>query len=278
MLNKMILTLLALVPMTATVSAAPTRAFEVKNEAAAMPTISVLVLHDQESAHLEVQGKFRIMDPHTGSWLSSRFKGKAREIIAKSDGLKWGEEFPGHHQIELVPTTPNSRIIVNGVEYKGKILIYDIGGSISIVNDLPIEEYLSSLMTTKYTQELAEEALAALAIAERTNALYLSKNPKNKFWAVDGSQNSFKGALTVDSASPQQQAVRSTRSMVLSKTGHYEGVITPFLAQWEKGKGSASSAITIEQANEMAKSGQHAATILEKAFPKSTILLISTSN
>ncbi len=250
------------------------------------PTINTLVLHDKEGAMIEVIGKYKIYDPHTGELISTRFLGKAKYLHALGDGLKWGEEFPGHHQLLLVPIEPQARIFVDGVEYTGMVAIYDIGGSISVVNDTPVEDYLASVMANKYTTDLPEETLSAFAIAERTNAYFQAQYPKSVFWAVDGSLTGYKGYVA-NPAPAIQKAIRNTRYMVLSKTSPYEGVITPFIAQWHlgpKGVGSNNNpsspipaSITTEEAEQMAKNGDHAATILEKAFPKATIQIVSFS-
>ena len=69
--------------------------------------------------------------------------------------------------------------------------------------------------------------------------------------------------------------------MVLSQTGTYEGVVTPFSAQWGTVAGSQLSnqkgdfsRITLFEAEDMGRNGKHAAQILSKAFPGSHIELI----
>jgi Stage II sporulation protein len=283
MIARIFMLLLAFIPFTMPVQAidiwSPLKALFGRQSQPPVPTIKILVLHDQDGAILEVEGKYKIFDPHTGSLLSTRFLGKSKFIQPIGDGLKWGEEFPGHHQLELVSTSPETKFLVNGVEYKGLLTIYDIGGTLSIVNEVPIEEYLSLTLDTKLQKDLSEEALAALIIAERTNAYYLSQQPKRKFWAVDATQNGYQGFYAVDANSPVQKAIKSTRNMVMSRTGTYEGVVTPFPAQWNTASKASPkldiSKITMEEVNQMADNGSHAANILEKAFPKTTIQLIN---
>jgi stage II sporulation protein D len=68
--------------------------------------------------------------------------------------------------------------------------------------------------------------------------------------------------------------------MVLSKTGAYEGVVTPFSANWESKGGrlghqdGGSARISVKEAEDMARNGQHAAQILSRAFPGSHIEII----
>lgn len=247
--------------------------------AEADPTIKVLILHDKESADVEVKGKYKIFDPHTNSQLINlRLVGKNKPVEALAGGLKWGEEFPGVFQINIIPQGNDTQILVNGVLYPGSLQIYDVGGKVSIVNELPLEDYLRFLLADRFDQNLADEALAALVIAARTNAYYFAKNPKTRFWSVDGSKEGYRGYVNANPTNPIQRALKNTRNMVMSKTGLYEGVITPFALHWNKGGSNDAKAqaslISVVEVEELANKGVHAAAILDKAYPKTTIQMI----
>jgi stage II sporulation protein D len=280
MMRILALLLLAIAPMTsahADISAVLRSAWG-KAAPPTPPTVKVLVIHDQDGAILEVKGKYRLIDPNTQEDLSGlRFVGKSQYVQALHSGLKWGEEFPDVHQIAVTPGASDTEIYVNGTRYPGTIYIYDNGNNnkLSLVNELPIEDYLTYALNNRYPSNLSDETLAALAIAERTNAYYQAQHPKSKFYALDGLQSDYKGVVAYDTNSGIQKALRNTRYMVMSRTGLYEGIVTPFALNWDKmpNKGE-SSQISLNDAEGMARNGQHAAAILEKAFPKSTIQLI----
>lgn len=243
------------------------------------PSIKVLILHDKESADVEVKGKYKIFDPHTNVQLiNMRLVGKNKPVEAMAGGLKWGEEFPGVFQINIVPQGTDTQILVNGVLYPGSLQVYDVGGKVSIVSELPLEDYLRYLLADRFDQSLPDEALAALVIAARTNAYYYAQNPKTRFWSVDGSKEGYRGYVNANPANPIQQAIKNTRNMVMSKTSLYEGVVTPFALHWDKGSTANAKAmasmISVSELEEMAKKGAHAAAILDKAYPKTTIQMI----
>lgn len=246
------------------------------------PTIRVLLLHNAEKANLEVRGKYSLHDPYTNTHISTRFTGKSRPIQTVSDGLKWGEAFPGLYQIKIRPTEANSYSIVNGKDYNGDIYIYDIGGTISVVNQISVEDYVRSTLSDYQNQNFEPEALAALAIVARTNAYFQAANPKNTYWAVDAEKVGYHG--TAKGSPAIEEAVRMTRYMIMSRTGVYEGVATPFAAQFapaEEGqtaKEAEVSKIPLEDVNAMAQKGEHAAQILAKAFPGTTIMIMQYSN
>ncbi len=240
-----------------------------------VPSIEVLIVNDKPGAMIEVKGKYALYNPHTNKLISKRSVGKYKLMQPFSSGIKWGEEFPGVFQIRIVPEDYAGTVFVDGIEYKGAINIYDIGGSLSVVNQVPIEDYLRSVLPSRYHEPLPDEALAAIAITARTDVFYLAQNPKNKFWAVDAQAEGYRGLQSAETASDIDQAILATRHMVLSRTGTYEGVVTPFPAQWGAKVGMGVQAeISLEEAEELAKNGQHAAKILSKAFPRSHIELI----
>jgi stage II sporulation protein D len=244
----------------------------------AVPAIDVLIVNDQPSSMVEVKGKYQLFNPHTKKLISKRFVGKKKLMQPHSGGLKWGEEFPGIFQLMIVPEEPSAVTIVDGVEYKGNVTIYDIGGSISIVNRVPIEDFMRSTLPSKYPEPMPEEVMASIAIVARTDYYYYSQYPKNKFWAVDGIGEGYQGNNSVHPSAPMDLAILSTRYMVLSQTGAYEGRITPFSAHWNSMEGrkiiGTPSRISIYEAEDIARNGGHAAQILSKAFPGSHIELI----
>lgn len=254
-----------------------------KSAEAPPPKIKVLIEHDKPGVVLEVKGKYKIYNPHTNELISTRFVGKRKFIQAIHDGMKWGEEFPGVYQLLIVPDEATGISVVDGTEYRGAIYVYDIGGTISIVNQVYVEDYLSSVLANLPKGGYSEEVMAAIAITARTMAYYYSEHPKNQYWGVDGQNPPYQGYIAANKNSPMDSVVKKTRNMVMSKTGENgasENQIAPFPAQWKEGgektDGSklVMSQISLAEAQEMSKKGDHAAQILAKAFPGTRIELM----
>jgi stage II sporulation protein D len=281
MIIRIFLFLLAFLPFSFSAQAAwwdPITDYFRGGTKAQPPTIRILIVHDVDGLNLEVYGKYSLYDPYTNSYISSRFTGKSRYLEALSDGLKWGEAFPGLYQLKIKPDEAAARTIINGHEYKGEIYIYDIGGTISIVNQIPVEEYVRSIVATQSNRSLDPETLAALAITARTYAYFHTMNPKNTYWMIDAQKVGYNGHNPV----PQiiEEALNVTRYMIMSRTGVYEGMATPFAAQFEAAVSDQPSKevkvaeMTVQEANELAHKGAHAAQILAKAFPGTVIILM----
>lgn len=236
------------------------------------PTIKVLVVSNKDALVLEVKGKYNIFDPNTDSRLATRFMGKGNLIQAMQGGLKWGEEFPGVYQILIIPDDKQITTVVNGIEYRGKIYIYDVKGKLNVVNEVDLEDYLSSVLAYELKGNHSPETLAAIAIIERTNALFQSENSVNPYWNVDGKDVEYYGHSVTGRNAAVEQAISATKNMVMSKD---KKIVEPFAVTWSedvppKGK---TPFLSISEAESMASKGNDAAEILSKKFPNTTLQL-----
>ncbi len=253
------------------------------------PCVRVLVVHDAANAMIDVSGKYAIVDPNRHEVLARRLHGKQRMIEAKPQGLKWGEEFPDIYQLKLVPTAPETIISVNGVPYPGIVSIYDVGGTISIVNDVDIEDYVSSMVASKIDHAVPKEALAAIAIAQRTEVYYRTNNPRNAYWDIDGIAAGYQGLHTHPHYDAADQAVDATSYMVLNldrPESHGQEKVGLFPARWAvtaplapAGKQLAKKpTLLLSEAEHRASQGQNAAQILSGTFPGVTVKRMFTVN
>lgn len=254
------------------------RSAVVKKEGVEPPSIRVLLTHDQSSVILEVKGKYKIFDPRTGDAMGL-FQGKRRMLQPMSNGIRWGEEFPEVYQIAIVPDSPETAIIVDSVEYRGTIFVYNVGGSLSIVNKVNIEEYLSSTLASIYRDPLPKELMSAIAIVARTHAYYQAQKSTTPYWDVDASQEGYQGIALSRYFKGVESAIQDTKYMVLNRIGKGEWSVTPFAVAWRPQNGGklykdrTYSLITFEAAEQLAKKGENAPEILKKAFPDTTIQL-----
>ncbi|NGX58627.1 MAG: hypothetical protein K940chlam3_01535 [Chlamydiae bacterium] len=249
----------------------------VANEEHEPATIKVLVLHDVPYVDLEVKGTYNLYDPYKNQRVATRFVSKGARIQALSQGLKWGEEFPGVYQLVVVPDHRDVLVSINGRDYRGKFYIYDIGGTLSIVNEIEIEDYLASTMPTKFNRPLNAEALAAAAITERTHSYHVSQYSENHYWDINANDVGYYGHCTENTDPLVVEALGSTRYMVMSKTGIYEGRVTPFpvhlVSGGNEGMYHGMQKVSIDDIEVMARQGDNAAQILSKSFPGSSIEL-----
>lgn len=241
------------------------------------PTIKVLLVNDHDGVILEVKGKYKVYDARNMKSIGTRYLGKRKYLQANHNGLIWGEEFPGIHQIAIVTDDPKGTIIVDAVEYPGSVYVYDVGGTISVVNHLDVETYLALTLPTDYQFSFPSEVLNAVTIAARTAAYYQGQNSKSPYWDVEASKVGYKGSVLGKRSAEVDKAVKDTQYMILSRIGKNQWLETPFASYWRPLNGGPIvakgeySKITIEDAVKLAKRGQDASQILQVAFPDTQI-------
>ena len=191
--------------------------------------IQVLIEKNASEALLEVRGPYYVYNPYDGARVSSGLMGKRFLLRSINEGLKWGEAFPGIHQIVITPRSPSTSILVNGIQYNGSIIIYKIEKSVQIINELPIEDYIKSILTDKFPYPHENEVMAAIAIAARTTAYYQITKNKTSFWHIDAKEENYQGSALVSTDSAVSTAVDATRNLILVNSGNYN---KPFPAHW----------------------------------------------
>ncbi|MDF2549270.1 MAG: hypothetical protein K0S07_337 [Chlamydiales bacterium] len=232
------------------------------------PAIRVLIASDLSDASVEVKGKYNVYDPYQRAKLATGFAPKSSQVHPLDSGIRWGELFPGVYQICLVPDLETTTTVVNGIEYRGKIYLYNIAGTISIVNEVLVEDYILSLLSASISQPLPEEVLAALAITARTDACYRALSAKNRYWHVDAKEVGYFGYGVTDFRNGIERAVHDTRYFVMSSFGRGMHAIKPFPVSWGE---DPKAGLSIPRACSMAKKGADAPKIISAFFPESRI-------
>lgn len=191
-------------------------------------TIRVKLAQNAQKLLLEAKGRYHIYDPDTEMLISSGIQTKRAWIVSDENGLKWKEVFPGIYQIRVVPADQDSSILINGIEYRGCVEIYDLKGKLLVVNEVDIERYLKSTMTAQFPNEMDDEVMDAVAIIARTNAYFLASRKAINEWDVEAKQVGYVGDALALQNRHVDRAIDHTQHMILT----YEG--TAFAATWVK--------------------------------------------
>lgn len=191
-------------------------------------TLKVLIGKQVDRVLLESKGGYHLYDPENHLLITSGSFSKRQWLTLEEGGLKWGELLPGIFQMRLVPATPEGSILIDGIEYKGCVEIYDVERKLYVINEVDVERYLKSTMTSQFAEEMDEEVMDAVAIVARTNAYFLASRKMNARWHVESGDVGYLGhALTLQNIHVDR-AINNTRHMVLT----YQGL--PFAATWTK--------------------------------------------
>ncbi len=202
--------------------------------------VQVLLAKDATEVLLEVKGPYYIFNPHDGSRITSGLLAKRFMIRELDNGLKWGEEFAGIHQIYIKPRSPETAIFVNGIQYTGAIAVFGVAGQVNVVNDIDIESYVKAILTSQFSKPLESEVLSALAILTRTDAYYHATRAPHSFWHINAKEVGYQGSALVISQSPIDYAVDTTRHLILVHPEN--GKNLPFAASWTENSAGKTAA------------------------------------
>jgi stage II sporulation protein D len=129
--------------------------------------------------------------------------------------------------------SPTGLLSYENVKYQGlfKVITNPKGDSCDIINDIPIESYISSLLTKEMNSKWPIEALKAQAVAARSYALHkmesqqVSKELGNEaFYDLESSEKHQVSGAFFDSTPSTTEAAEATRGEVLLTS---EGKLRP---------------------------------------------------
>lgn len=214
-------------------------------------TVRVLLTENAPSLVLEAKGKYQICNPLNNFVISNGSFSKKDRVVHENAGIKWGELIPGTFHIRLVPVDSETTILVNGIQYRGCVEIYDRAGRFTVVNDVDVESYLRSTLAPEFTTEVDQEVLNALAVVARTNVYNMvSKKPANQLWHVKANDVDYKGHGATLQNVDLENAISSTRHAILTFQN------APFAATWtENSAGKTADYASIFRKNVPSPSG-----------------------
>ncbi|MCB1181579.1 MAG: SpoIID/LytB domain-containing protein [Chlamydiia bacterium] len=227
------------------------------SHAAKGPSIRVLLKKNVNSAYLEAKGEYRVVAARTGSYLSSGISGKRFIIHGMKEGLRWGEEYPDIYQIKVFPTSDETTFFLDGIQYRGAMVIMQGEDTrVTIVNEVPIEDYLRSTLAIDVSASLSKEALAALVITARTVAFTMTNDRFANLWDVSGEEIHYFGEGVCLQDRCVEQTIADTKYMVLQKGVEASEIGKHF----------------IERIQELSLRGLNANEIIRREFPHTKIV------
>ena len=107
---------------------------------------------------------------------------KGKYFVHIVDGkLAFDKKMVLSSKVVLINDDEKKPLGVNHREYKGNLRISVDDGNILVVNDIPLETYLESVLPTKTMPIWPDEAIKAQAVAARSYALYSKTASKGKY-------------------------------------------------------------------------------------------------
>lgn len=199
-------------------------------------SLRILIAHKVPEAVVEVKGRFGVYDPVSQRRLSGGFMERSFVAMPQHDGLVWGEGFPGVYQISLEPEDKDGFFWVNGLQYKGRLLIYQIGERLSLVNEADIEDYVFSALSGELNEtDYDEEVASAIAICIRSRALAGVHDRPKAYWHIYAKDNNYMGFGASSQEALARIVTNKTRGMVLVNHGQEQHYFSPTWTQHSGG-------------------------------------------
>ena len=135
------------------------------------PLIRIGILLKQSQVRIGASGEFKIIEAKNNKLLAEGSLKDCWLIQPNNLGLKIGEKGIGSEEI-IILSSNSSTLLVNQRPYRGKIEIRKNNqGSLTVINELNIEEYLYGIMKMEISPSWPEEAQMSQAVVARTYAL-----------------------------------------------------------------------------------------------------------
>lgn len=221
------------------------------------PIIKVLLAKEVPAVLLEAKGAYQVQRKENGDVLSFGSQGKRFVCHSIQDGIRWGEEYPECTQITLVPRNEETCVYVDGMQYKGAISVYrEKQNRVTVVNEVPLDDYLVSVLALDFDAPIKEEAMAAYTIAARTNAYASMLQGAKKRWDVAAADVGYYGLGVTARKNGVESVIERTKHMILSA---------------KDGSPARNKGLTLEHAQELVDRGFDAKRILTTAFPHTQV-------
>ena len=180
--------------------------------------VRVALLGAGESPTVSATGPWRLVSPQ-GDLLQSGAGGQPVNLAAL------GRSREGGSAAEAWLLSRGGSVQVNGLVYAGRLFVVAGAGRLTLVNHLPLETYVASVVGSEMPSSWSMEALRAQSVAARSYALAHMARPANRHWHLGDNTRwqAYRGLGT--STARTRQAVATTAGLILS----YQGAIVESL-------------------------------------------------
>lgn len=205
------------------------------------PTVKVLLTKLANEEILSTSGPFFAYNPLTNELLFEGSKRKRGELHATEKGILWGNARTSAHAIRIVPASKEVRISVGGVPYPGCVEVHVIGGTLNIVNEVSVEQFLRVTLPSRVPNPCALSVLDALAIVERTRLYHLIEKEGHASFHIEQNGETYEGYKRQNRKGEEViGAINRTANMVMT---HQKKPFPTSFGKCHAGKSGSYSAI-----------------------------------
>ncbi len=182
-------------------------------------TLRVLLAAGKGALKVSCPGGLTLSDEQGGGVVARLGSGSTSLGVAQGRFL-WKGRFLAARSLLIRPARPGDSVEVSGRHYRGRLCVRLGGdGRLLLVNEVPLESYLLSVLPSEIPPSWPMEALKAQAVAARTYALFrASTSPSPDFDLDDTTRSQMYTGTRLES--PRcRQAVAETEGQVVTWQG-----------------------------------------------------------
>lgn len=234
-----------------------------------VPQLDIRVAIAQQASRVEVSA--------SGPWWLRRRDGSVlqRGQAGERLTLTAGDALPAEVWLE---TSTDQAVELNGRRYAGRLRLLTSGDGLLVVNHLPLEQYVASVVGAEMPSSWNMEALKAQAIAARSYALAHMARPASSHWHL-GDTTRWQAYRGLESETTRtRQAAADTVGLILSYQG---GIVESLYAansqiSWEA-HGHLGASMSQEGAQELASRGLRYSEILSHYYQGASLARLRLS-
>lgn len=174
-----------------------------------------LLVASRKGTLIESRGHYRVYDTVKEEPIDFASTGKRLWVEAQNGGLRLGDKLLKIQQVVFLPQDKRSTLLIDGIQYNGAVAVYAGEDKIFCVNEVNLEDFVTSVLSNKLDHRSERESLHALAIIERTKAAYLAHENAGKNWHAIASDVGYSGYGSTQKKIGVEEAVSATRSFIL---------------------------------------------------------------
>ena len=248
--------------------------------------IKIGLLTGVERAGVGTDVAGRMISTHTNKTVATTVGMKGYVLVPYNGQIaveSKGELFPLNTDALVLRPDSNGFVSTKGKWYRGKLLIKNVNGSLTVINDVSVEEYIRGVVPSEMSPSWEYEALKAQAIAARSFALAnLGKQAKWGYDLKDNTEDQAYGGASCET-DKTNRAVNETEGLVLTydmkiisayysasaggytNTNAWGGINLPSVFSFDDNVAKNGHGVGMSQhgANNLAKQGYNAYQILQ---------------
>ena len=169
-------------------------------------------------------------------------------------------------------------VAVKDSRYRGRLQLFCQGDSLTVVNHVPLEDYIGSVVGAEMPSHWPTEALRAQAVAARSYAMAHLARPASRYWNLGATTRWQAYGGLVSESRTSRAATLATRGLILSVEG---GIVESLYASDRKltveAHGHLGASMSQQGARTLARKGYQFTQILAKYYPGASLARLQRS-